>query len=375
MVMAPVMAVDLGSATISSAAAPPSTAPDPAVLTVQGATTYSPATSVDIEGVPHPSTWAGQAVDRTDRPDLLLDRPPQIIGDVPLSGATLVSVAIGPAMAAAAGHFGTEPAVLVGVHPAWWSAGAVHDYRRALGRLTEHTALVSAPEAIAAQTVPPPSASHVTVLDFGASTATITVVAFSRRGTPSVAFTHTDRAGGSRGVDRAIVADLAATVGVDAAGQDRRWWAEAASHVAAARDRVCSDTTTWPATFDLDLPAPLGRRQLRGQRIRQITTAHMQQIVSRLISHEEVRTAWDADRTATSTQPLVEVTGGFGQDSSVLAAVRAEAGRAELVPEAAAAAAFGAVLAQAPRWVPRDQKPSRLRFGRRAGIPTSRARS
>ncbi|MFL0579500.1 hypothetical protein [Dietzia sp. 179-F 9C3 NHS] len=370
------MAVDLGSATITAAAAQPSTAPEPAVLTVQGQAGYCPSTYVDLEGIPHPSTWVGQAVDRVPRPDLLLDKPPQIIGDVPLSGATLVSVAIGPALASAAAHFGAEPTVLVGVHPAWWPDGLAADYQRALARLTPHTALISWPEAIAAQTVPPAAASHVTVLDFGASTATVAVVAFSRRGQASVTFTYTDRLGGSRGVDRAVVADAAAAAHIDLSSQDRTWWDAAAAQVAAGRDRLCTERSSWPAHVDMDFPAPLGRRQLAGPRLRQITTAHMQQVVAGLIAHEEVQQAWDADRTATSTQPIVEVTGGFGQDTAVLAAVRAEAGRADLVPEPAAAAAFGAVLAQAPKWVPAAEKPSRFRFGRkRTAVPTERGRS
>ncbi|MCT1885256.1 Hsp70 family protein [Dietzia cinnamea] len=374
--MPPVMAVDLGSATISAAAAQPSTEPDPAVLTVDGRSTYSPATCVDIEGVPHPSTWSGSAVDHTPRPDLLLDLPPQIIGDVPLSGATLVGVAIGPALAAAADHFGTEPTVLIGVHPHWWPAGKIADYERALARLTPHTALIPWPEAIAAQTVPPATASHVTVMDFGASTATITVVSFSRRGVPRVRFTHTDRAGGSRGVDRVIVADAAAEAGIDLSGQDQHWWEEAASQVAASRRRLCTETGSWPAAIDIEFPAPLGARQLRGPRLRQLTTTHMQKVVAGLIAHEDVQSAWSDDRTSTTTQPLVEVTGGFGQDPSVLSAVKAEAGRADLVPEPASAAAFGAVLAHAPAWVPADQKPSRFRFGRsRSAVPAQRARS
>lgn len=374
--MPPVMAVDLGSATISAAAAQPSTEPDPAVLTVNGQPTYSPATCVDIEGVPHPSTWSGTAVDHTPRPDLLLDRPPQIIGEVPLSGATLVGVSIGPALAAAADHFGTEPKVLIGVHPHWWPAGKIADYQRALARLTPHTALISWPEAIAAQTVPPATASHVTVMDFGASTATITVVSFSRRGVPQVRFTHTDRAGGSRGVDRLVVADAAADARIDLSGQDQHWWEEAASQVAASRHRLCTETSSWPATIDIEFPAPLGARQLRGPRLRQLTTTHMQKVVAGLIAHEDVKAAWSDDRTSTTTQPLVEVTGGFGQDASVLSAVKAEAGRADLVPEPASAAAFGAVLAHAPAWVPANQKPSRFRFGRsRTAVPAQRERS
>lgn len=374
--MPPVMAVDFGSATISAAAAEPSTEPDPAVLTVAGQTSYSPETCVDIEGVPHPSTWSGESVERTPRPDLLLDRPPQIIGEVPLSGATLVGVAIGPALAAASDHFGTEPTVLVGVHPHWWSAGKIADYQRALARLTPHTALISWPEAIAAQTVPPATASHVTVLDFGASTATITVVAFSRRGVPEVRFTHTNRTGGSRGVDRLIVADAAAEARIDLSGQDQAWWEEAAAQVAASRQRECTEISTWPTTIDIAFPAPLGARQLRGPRLRQLTTSHMQTVVADLIAHTEVQDAWADDRTSTTTQPLVEVTGGFGQDPSVLSAVKAVAGRADLVPEPASAAAFGAVLAHAPAWVPAGQKRSRFRFGRsRATVPTQRERS
>lgn len=374
--MPPVMAVDLGSATISAAAAQPSTEPDPAVLTVDGQPSYSPATCVDIEGVPHPSTWAGEAVDHAPRPDLLLGRPPQIIGEVPLSGATMVGVAIGPALAAAADHFGAEPTVLVGVHPHWWPAGKIADYERALARLTPHTALISWPEAIAAQTVPPSTASHVTVMDFGASTATITVISFSRRGVPEVRFTHTDRAGGSRGVDRLIVADAAVAASIDLSDQSATWWEEAAAQAADARRRECTETSSWPATVDITFPAPLGTRHLRGPRLRQLTTTHMQKVVAGLIGHEEVQAAWSDDRTSTTTQPLVEVTGGFGQDTSVLSAVKAEAGRADLVPEPASAAAFGAVLAHAPAWVPASQKPSRFRFGRsRTAVPSQRERS
>lgn len=374
--MPPVMAVDLGSATISAAAAQPSTEPDPAVLTVDGEPSYSPETCVDIEGVPHPSTWSGRAVDRTPRPDLLLDRPPQIIGEVPLSGATLVGVSIGPALAAAEDHFGAEPTVLVGVHPHWWPAGKVADYERALARLTPHTALISWPEAIAAQTVPPSTASHVTVMDFGASTATIAVVSFSRRGVAKVRFTHTDRTGGSRGVDRLVVADAAAEARIDLSNLDQNWWEEAASHVADSRRVECTETSSWPATVDIPFPAPLGAQQLRGPRLRQLTTMHMQKVVAGLIRHEEVQSAWSDDRTSTTTQPLVEVTGGFGQDVSVLSAVKAEAGRADLVPEPASAAAFGAVLAHAPAWIPASQKSSRFRFGRsRTAVPTTRGRS
>lgn len=374
--MPPVMAVDFGSDAISAAAAQPSPEPDPAVLTVHGKPTYSPETVVDIEGVPHPSTWEGSAVDHTPRPDLLLDLPPQIIGDVPLSGATLVGVAIGPALAAAADHFGAEPTVLVGVHPQWWPQGKVTDYQRALARLTPHTALIPWPDAIAAQCVPPQNASHVTVIDVGSSTASIVVVAFSRRGMPTVRFTHTDRSGGSRGVDRAVVADTAAQAGIDLSGQDRHWWEQAAAQVATARRRECTEDTSWPAAVDIAFPAPLGARQVTGARLRQVTTGHMQTVVAKLIAHDEVQAAWAEDRTATSTQPLIEVTGGFGQDQAVLAAVKAEAGRADLVPEPASAAAFGAVLAHAPTWTPPSEKPSRFRFGRsRTAVPSRRERA
>lgn len=374
--MHPVMAVDLGSATISAAAALAAPAPDPAVLTVNDHPTYSPAITVDIEGVPHPCTWTGQAIDRVERPDLLLDLPPQIVGDVPLSGATLTGVAIGPALAAAAAHFGSEPTVLVGVHPAWWPAGKIADYQRALARMTPTVALASWPDAIAAQTVPPPDASHVTVLDFGASTATVTVVKFSRKGAAAVHFTHTDRQGGSRGVDRMIVADTAATAGVDLTGVDRDWWDATGGRVAAARSQWCRDDSSWPQAVPIDFPAPLGRRTVPGARIRQITTRHMQKIVSGLVVREEVQAAWASDRTATSTQPIVEVTGGFGQDSAVLAAVRAEAGRADLVPEPASAAAFGAVLAHAPNWIQPSERPTRFRLRRpRTSVPSKRQRS
>lgn len=363
--MQPVMAVDIGSTTITAAAATPSSSPDPDVLHIGDSPGYGTAVKVDIEGAPHPSTWSGEVVDRVERPLLLLDEPPQIVGDVPLSGATMVGVSVAPAIDAARRRFGSEPSTIIGVHPQW-PEGILADYRRALGRLGQDVALVSWVDAIAAQTTPPLAGSHVTVLDFGASTATVVLVAFSRRGKPSVAFTHTDPRGGSRGVDREVVSKVAHAAAVPLGGLDTHWW-EAAAKIA-ARGRMRSYRRQDADTMTLPFPAPLGEQVLTVRQIRDVTNQRMQAVVKGLTSHEEVRKAWESDRTGSSIKPILEATGGFALDPAVELAVRATVGPVTVVDQPAGAAAFGAVMLEAPKWIPSTPKAK----GRR-GLFRSRA--
>lgn len=364
--MQPVMAVDIGSATITAAAAIPSNNPDPDVLHIGDSPGYGTAVKVDVEGTPHPATWAGKAVDRVERPLLLLDKPPQIVGDVPLSGATLVGVSVAPAMDAARRRFGTEPFTIIGVHP-HWPEGILADYRRALGRLGQDVALVPWAEAIAAQTTPPLTGSHVTVLDFGASTATVVLVEFSRRGKPSVAFTHTDPAGGSRGVDRAVVAQVAHTAAVALDGLDAQWWEKAAKVAARGRMRSYGQRDTESVT--LQFPAPLGGQTLTVRDIRSTTNRRMQTVVENLTGHTEVQQAWESDRSGSNIKPILEATGGFALDPAVELAVRATVGPVTVVDQPAGAAAFGAVMLEAPKWIPataKAAKPRRSLFRSRA---------
>lgn len=358
---APLLAVDIGSHTIAAAAAIPSKRPDPETLSFRGRTDYPCGAKVDIEGVPHPATWKGTAEAVVRQPALLLDEPPQIIGDVPLSGVTLLSVTIGPAIAAARERFGQEPATIVGVHPQW-SAPKIRDFQRALERQGQDVALTPWADAIAAQTTPPLTGSHVTVFDFGASSASVVLVKFTRRGTPSVKFSHTDSSGGARGADREVVAACANTAGVDLSAAPSNWWGAAERRINSARRRRPASSTD----LDVAFPNPLGKQSLKWRDIDQITAAHMQSVVERLIDHQEIRDAWEADRTDTVVKPILESTGGFAADPSVELAVRAAIGPVTVVDEPAAAAAFGAALLQAPQWIPAPPPEARRSlFGRR----------
>lgn len=358
--MQPVMAVDIGSTTITAAAATPSASPDPDVLHIGDSPGYGTAVKVDIEGTPHPATWSGTAVDRVERPLLLLDKPPQIIGDVPLSGATLVGVSVAPAIDAARRQFGAEPSTIIGVHPLW-PEGILADYRRALNRLGQDVVLVPWVDAIAAQTTPPLTGSHVTVLDFGASTATVVLVAFSRRGKPSVAFTRTDPGGGSRGADREVVSQVAHAAAVQLGGLDAQWW-EAAAKVA-ARGRMRSYGQRDTETMTLQFPAPLGEQALTVRNIRDATNRRMQTVVKNLTGHDEVQKAWESDRSGANIKPIIEATGGFALDPAVELAVRATVGPVTVVDQPAGAAAFGAVMLEAPKWIPATPKAAKPRRG------------
>lgn len=360
---APVLAVDVGSETITAAAAMPSKQPSPEVLHFGRRSDYPVSAKVDIEGAPHPATWSGDPVAFVRQPALLLDRPPQIIGDVPLSGATLVGVSLGPAISAARATFGSEPDTIVGVHPQW-PASKLADFKRGLARQGQDVALVPWAEAIAAQTTPPLTGSHVTVLDFGASTASIIVVKFSRRGTPSVAYTHTDRAGGARGADRAVVAHCARERGADLSDCGNQWWDRAARAISRMR-RSPSRNGVVPIKF----PDPLGSCTVSWHDINRITNSHMQDVVRGLTNADEVQQAWEADRTDAATLPILEATGGFALDPAVELAVRATVGPVTVVEEPGSAAAFGAVMLEAPKWIPAPE-PSQKKglFGRRKKV-------
>lgn len=302
----PVLAVDVGSATITAAAATPSKTPSPEVLHFNGQPDYPSAAKVDIEGTPHPATWNGYEVELVRQPTLLLDKPPQIINDVPLSGATLLAVSIGPAIAAARTLFGDAPDTIIGVHPDW-PAATITDYRRGLARQGTDVVLVAWADAIAAQTTAPLTGSHVTVLDFGSSTASVVVVAFSRRG---------------------------------------------------ARD---GDTVT------LTFADPLGSCELSWHDFDQLIATHMRTVICGLTDDDAVQHAWQTDRTDTTAPPILEATGGFAADPAVELAVRTAIGPVTVVDEPAAAAAFGAVMMEAPKWVPAPP-PARRRslVGRRS---------
>lgn len=357
----PVLAVDVGSATITAAAATPSKTPSPEVLHFNGQPDYPSAAKVDIEGTPHPATWNGYEVELVRQPTLLLDKPPQIINDVPLSGATLLAVSIGPAIAAARTLFGDAPDTIIGVHPDW-PAATITDYRRGLARQGTDVVLVAWADAIAAQTTAPLTGSHVTVLDFGSSTASVVVVAFSRCGTPSVAYTRTDPHGGARGAHRAVIADCAHRHAVPLASYGQDWWTRA-EHVITTARRGARDGDTVTLTF----ADPLGSCELSWHDFDQLIATHMRTVICGLTDDDAVQHAWQTDRTDTTAPPILEATGGFAADPAVELAVRTAIGPVTVVDEPAAAAAFGAVMMEAPKWVPAPP-PARRRslVGRRS---------
>lgn len=365
--MQPVMAVDIGSRTITAAAALPSTSPDPEVLHIGDSPGYGTAVKVDIEGAPHPATWTGDAADRVEEPLRLLDKPPQIVGDVPLAGSTMVGVSVTPAIDAARRLFGSEPATIIGVHP-HWPDGKLADYRRALARMGQDVALVPWVDAIAAQTTPPLTGSHVTVFDFGASASTVVLVRFSRRGKASVEFTHSDRRGGARHVDRHVVAHVAQQLSVPLEGCPVPWWQAATK--AAERARMASYRRRDSDTLRIKFPAPLGDQQVAVRDIRKVTNWYMQKVVSGLVAHEEIVQAWNENKQGSTIKPILEACGGFALDPAVELAVRAAVGPVTVVEEPAAAAAFGATMLEAPKWIPEPAK-----TGRRTWLGPRKARA
>lgn len=341
-----ILAIDLGSETITAAVATAHAEPEPAVLYLGDEPAVGAHVFVDGGDELQPATFRGSSQVKITGIASSLGKPPRVIAGAPRAGNSLAAVAVAPLIARAEHYFRGSLDVIAATYPAQWTAAMLDDFSRALARYADAVTLIPWAEAVAAQTSFGDGDRPVVSLDFGSSAATVTVVG-AADGRPSVEFTSSDPSGGSRALDRHIAQVVADSTRLDTSTVDRRWWAAAAAE--AGRVRIAAvDTASVLATF----PDPIGSITLTSDDVHQVAGRHMQDAVRTLVA-----------RAPRTSGQRVELTGGLALDRSLQAAVRSVIGPATVVPDPAHAAAYGAAAlaartaAAAPQ--PRSARTSR----------------
>jgi molecular chaperone DnaK (HSP70) len=354
-----ILAIDFGADTIAAAVVVAAPTPEPTVLHVSGEPTIGSHVLVDDSGGLLPANADAQNMIKVTGLAALLAKPPRIICSAPRSATTLVSVAVSPITEAAEAHFGGRIDMLVATHPLGWSQPVLDDFVVALSKHADEVKVVPWPNAIAARTAARADGGRwVTSLDFGAKSASITLVdSGRRRKMPVVAYSFTDPNGGARALDKQLVSAVLRSTGSDSTVLDASWWAAAA--VEARRVRLeASRSSSVVAQF----PAPVGAVSLASRDIRDVATFHMERVVQRLVNREEVSQLWALDKKRSKTLPAVEVSGGLSGETAVLEAIRSVVGPLDVAQEPTHAAACGAAIL-ASHHVLREQRPKR-RFRR-----------
>lgn len=333
-----VVAIDLGTATVTAATLDPDGVAQP--LLFPDGDHYPSMLPVGVDGVVHHPDWVGDAISVVTHTTRGLARPPRTIEGAPYSANTLVEMVTAPAVRAAEDTLGTSPDVLAAVVPDHWPKRIVSAYTTALSGHGLPVTTVSPGQAITALLPEGPITHPVTYLDFGASTAGLTLLnsgRWNRR--PEVAYRVVDPNGGARGIDQGV-AEMIASVADPDFTPTADWLRDAEPECTSARE-----TATAGGTVTLNLPDPIGPVLVEGRKLLDLVEDLVADVISRLISREEVTSVWLADSERRGgSEPDLRVTGGFSLDRSVATAIRSTITGYDHHDRPASAVAVGAAL-------------------------------
>lgn len=371
-----VLAVDVGSATITAAVAGGDN-DEPQVLQPQNADTWPAAVYVAADGrLITDESAHDQAASVITRFTRLLGQEAKVISGECRHADSLVAAALSPVLAAATHTMRENVELVVATYPSTWPEPIVAAYRHAIAEFAPATSLlVPWADAATAATFPPNPFVDcpITSVDFGARSASVTMARVDQQGKAKNEYSITNPAGGFATIVRPIIAEIAQSLRSEVPGEydDEAWWDQAVAAFGSARQNPSAASTAPETVTDgsmiVDFPEPLGLLNLNYREVSDLIVEQMTEpqgemllrvgfapttpersglsLVDQLLKRGPVQARWTVPGNPHAARPLVELTGGFSQDEAVQAAVRAATNSEPVVAEFPAhAAAYGAAV-------------------------------
>lgn len=367
-----VLAVDVGSATITAACAGGGLT-QPMILSPKGRDAWPAAVHVAGDGSllyddVHHST-AHTVITRFTR---LLGREAQVINGSARHADSLVSAALAPALRAAESHLGSGIDLVVATYPSTWPVQIVDAYRCAIEQFAPaESMLVSWSDAVAASTMPPEPFVDcpITSIDIGARSSSVTMVRVDQHGRARNEYAITNPRGGWVQIVRPIIAEIAQRIGCEIPKlSNETWWDMAVESFSQARQdpagRWAQDPDHDPNSMIIEFPVPLGPLTVDYDSISELIVLQLTvpqdellaeagfppptqpgsaSLLAQLLDRGPVTGRWTVPGNPHASRPIVELTGGLAQDIGVQRAVRQYTASAVMVAHTPAhAAAWGA---------------------------------
>jgi hypothetical protein len=342
-----VLAVDVGSTTIAAAIAGAGFA-DPQMLMPSDTTTVWPAqVNVGADGsLDCDPRHAATVISRVTR---LLGREAQVIAGHPRHADSLIAAALAPALRTARAVMRTDDTtldVVAATYPSTWPPEIVDAYRRAIAAFAPNeSVLIPWHKAIAAQTYPPDPYVDcpVTSLDFGARSASVTMVSVDSHGRTSSLYSITHPTGGFTDVATALIREVAHLNNVEIAADNVMWWEQSVAAVAEGRTAA---TGSREDMVLLQLPDPVGSMKVPYDEITSLFVERLTErgaVIRQLVDRAPVTRRSTIPGNPLAAVPIVQLTGGFAEDPAVQTAVRHILNSdIDVVHQPAHAAAWGA---------------------------------
>ncbi|KJR10465.1 hypothetical protein [Gordonia sihwensis] len=366
-----VLAVDVGSATITAACAGADVS-DPTILSPHNQEWWPAAVYVGADGtllsddVDHPT--AETVITRFTR---LLGREAQVIAGSARHADSLVAAALTPALTAATTHLRHNIDLVIATYPSTWPTQIVEAYRFAISQFAPaDSTLVPWSDAVAASTLPPKPYVDcpITSIDIGARSSTVTMVRVSQSGHARTEYSITNPQGGWAQIVRPIIARIADQTGTEIPRlTSETWWDQAISAFSRARqDPTGQRPNADPDTMIIEFPAPLGALTVDYDDITELICLQMTDpqselmadvgfpappegqgasLLSQLLDRGPVTGRWTVPGNPHASRPIIELTGGLAEEPGVQRAVRQKAETSVMVADTPVhAAAWGAAL-------------------------------
>ncbi|MFC0313610.1 hypothetical protein ACFQNE_02900 [Gordonia phosphorivorans] len=371
-----VLAIDIGSATITAAVAGGDN-DQPQVLRPAQGECWPAAVHVDADGtLILDEARHRQAASTIPRVTRLLGREATIIGGTVRHADALLAAALTPVLTAATTTMRENIDLVVATYPSTWPEPVVGAFRHAITEFAPAEGLlIPWSDAVAAATFAPVPFVDcpITSIDFGARSASVTMARVDQQGRAKTEYTITNPEGGLRQIAAPIIAEVAQSLGRTLPGEleDAPWWDEACAAFGAARRDPGAAWSTGGAlpagSMVVAFPEPLGTLNLAFQEATDMLVeqlllpqgqvrervgfappppqrAHLS-LLDQLLRRTPVQGRWTVPGNPHAARPLVELTGGFGQDPAVVQAVREYTQSEAVVAELPAqVAAYGAAV-------------------------------
>lgn len=333
---APVLGIDLGTATVSAGYAFTGQEPEPLDMHVRSkrlSPHYRSEILISEDGVVSRPDYKGPVASRIGNLTTLLGRPPQIIAGAPHGINNLIELLVAPAIDAA-DRIAAPLEHIAAVVPDHWPDYTIAQYCKALESTGLHVTPVSAAESQASYAELMPTEGLVTCFNIGVQAATLTIAIPDADRRFSEVHVASPR-GGLDAIAQSIVVHIAERIAQNF--QPSAAWLDEAKQVGKRILRAAQKADNPQALITAELPAPLKRVNVRSSWINDLVEDHMRQALEEL-STKEVRNLWQDDVDAGIHKTLL-VSGGFSTFRPVGNAIRTNIGpwRAQPCPEAIAA--------------------------------------
>lgn len=341
-----VLSIDVGSKTISAAVASNDN-PEPQLLHPDRDTSVWPA----VVYVAADGSLVGSADQDTtviSRPTRLLGGEAQIIAGQPRHADSLIAGMLAPVLRTAEATLKADIDVVAATYPSTWPDHIVDAYGRAVAKLAPaESTLVPWSDAIAAQTYPPDPFVDcpVTSLDFGARSASVTMVKVDSNGRTMCLYSTTHPTGGFGSVARDIVQEICVQQEIHLGEQTELWWETATAAV--VDGRVAAERDQSPL-MTVRLPSPLSVVEVPYEEVTDFIHERLRGvgdrgIIQKLVERSAVQGRWTIPGDPRAARPIVQLTGGFSKDPAVQIVVNevVEA-RVDVIDAPEVAAAWGA---------------------------------